>query len=62
MCFIADNRKTKMSSSRRSAKSKMDDGEFLLECKAAYLSVFDDIDDKIDSKKSLLTGRKKKQP
>ena len=45
-----------MSSSRRVSRSKQDDGEFLLECKAAFLSVYDDIGDRIGSKKDLLTG------
>lgn len=44
-----------LSSSRRSSKQKMDDGEFFLECKAAFLSIYDDVSDKIGSKKDLLT-------
>ena len=50
-----------LSSSRRSSKQKMDDGEFFLECKAAFLSIYDDVSDKIDSKKDLLTGLWKSQ-
>ncbi|VDI83734.1 Hypothetical predicted protein [Mytilus galloprovincialis] len=49
--------------SRRSSRSStMDQGEFILECKAAYLSMFDSIKEKIESQDSLLealqqTGR-----
>ena len=58
--YIADN-KMSYSSSRRSqpVKQKVDDGEFFLECKAAYLSVFDDLADRIGSKKDLQTGTSK---
>ena len=58
--YIADN-KMSFSSSRRSqpVKQKVDDGEFFLECKAAYLSVFDDLTDRIGSKKDLQTGKAK---
>lgn len=49
--------------SRKSSRSStMDNGEFFLECKAAYLSVFDSIKEKIESQESLMevlqqTGR-----
>lgn len=45
--------------SRRSSRSStMDQGEFILECKAAYLSMFDSIKEKIESQDSLLEGTK----
>ena len=52
-----NSQSTKMSSSRRVSRPKQDDGEFLLECKAAFLSVYDDIGDRVGSKKDLLTGQ-----
>lgn len=43
--------------SRRSSRSStLDQGEFFLECKAAYLSIFDSIKEKIDSEETLLEG------
>lgn len=42
-----------MSSSRRSSKQQDTGSEFFLECKAAFLAVYDDIGDKIESKKRL---------
>jgi hypothetical protein len=46
-----------MSSSRRSSKQQDTGSEFFLECKAAFLAVYDDIGDKIESKKRLNIGR-----
>ena len=57
-----NSQSTKMSSSRRVSRPKQDDGEFLLECKAAFLSVYDDIGDRVGSKKDLLTGQYCKSP
>ena len=45
-------------SSRRGRNSESGGGrEFVLECKAAFLSMYDDIDDKIESKKRLNAGK-----
>ena len=60
-CLSGNSYTMSLSSSRRSSKQKMDDGEFFLECKAAFLSIYDDVSDKIDSKKDLLTGLWKPQ-
>ncbi|XP_060589245.1 EF-hand calcium-binding domain-containing protein 7-like isoform X15 [Ruditapes philippinarum] len=42
-----------MSSSRRSSRQSDTGSEIFLECKAAFLSIYDDINDKIESKKRL---------
>lgn len=44
--------------SRRSSRVSMtgDNGEFNLECKAAYLSIYDSLKDKIDSVEDLVQG------
>ena len=42
------------SSSRRSSKMR-EDGEFYLECKAAFLTEYDDISDKIESRNKLVS-------
>lgn len=44
-------------SSRRLSKQSDTNSEFTLECKAAFLSIYDDIGDKIESKKRLSNGR-----
>ncbi|KAK3599850.1 hypothetical protein CHS0354_022422 [Potamilus streckersoni] len=41
-------------SGKRQSNQATDDREMILECKAAYLSVFDDIKDEIDSKEKLV--------
>ena len=44
--------------SRRSSRASMggDNGEFYLECKAAYLSIYDSIKDEIESEEDLVQG------
>lgn len=44
--------------SRRSSRVSMtgDNGEFYLECKAAYLSIYDSVKDEIDSVEDLVQG------
>ena len=43
--------------SRRSSRSSnFDHGEFVFECKAAYLSIYDSIKEKIETQDSLLEG------
>ena len=42
--------------SRRASRASLSDGEFMLECKAAYLSIYDDVKDDICSKDELVQG------
>lgn len=56
--FVHFRKKSTMSYSRRSRNAdNSSSSEFFLECKAAFLSMYDEIDDKIESKKRLNAGK-----